>query len=149
MNLLPAKQFIIKVPFQSTKNKKKELCVDNKVLESIGDVYFPSYRNQKRVYLSTNKTSNFYDRRKCKACSHELNFPFKDQKPTFMLFGGDGTHYFVRKMSSDYDEKLSPLLKKFLHQSQSSIPEPEPKNKQKSFHLWQNRVNSSSVDTVN
>ena len=30
--------------------------------------------------------------KKCKACCHVLNIPFRDQKPTIMLFGGDGTH---------------------------------------------------------
>ena len=45
-----------------------------------------------------------------------------------MLFGGDGTHCFARKTSCDYEkEKPSPILKKFIRQSQSSTPEPEPK----------------------
>ena len=45
-----------------------------------------------------------------------------------MLFGGDGTHYFARKTSRDYEkEKPSPFLKKLLRQSQTSTPEPEPK----------------------
>ena len=64
----------------------------------------------------------------CKACCHVLIIPFKDQKPTFMLFGGGGTHCFARKMSLDYEkEKPSPFLKKFLRQSQPSTSEPEPK----------------------
>ena len=45
-----------------------------------------------------------------------------------MLFGCDGTHCFARNMSHDYKkEKPSPYLKKFLHQSDSSTSEPEPK----------------------
>ena len=57
-----------------------------------------------------------------------MNIPFKDQKPTIMLFGGDGTHFFAGKTSRDYEEeKPSPFLKKFLRQSQSSASEPEPK----------------------
>ena len=59
--------------------------------------------------------------KKCKACCHVLNIPFKDQKPTIMLFAGDGTNCFARKTSRDY-EKASPFLKKFLRQSQSSAP---------------------------
>ena len=104
----------------------KEFCVVN--IKTIGDVYCPTCRNEKRVYISTNKTTNFYDCKKCKACSHVLNIPFKDQKPTILLFGGDGTNCFARKTSRDYEkEKSSPFLKKFLHQSQTSTSEPEPK----------------------
>ena len=33
--------------------------------------------------------------KKCKACCNVLNIPFKDQKPTIMLFGGDGTQCFA------------------------------------------------------
>ena len=53
----------------------------------------------------------------------------KDQKPTTMLFGADGTDCFAGKTSRDYEnEKPSPFLKKFIRQSQSSIPEPEPEH---------------------
>ena len=110
MNLVPNKQLILNVPFQSTKNRKKKLCVDNKVRETIGDVYCPTCRNEKCVYISTNQTTSFYDCKKCKACCNVLNFPFKEQKPKFMLFGGDGTHCFARKTKRDYEkEKPSPF----------------------------------------
>ena len=103
------------------------MCVDNKVRETIGDVYCPTCGKEKCVYTSTNKTTSFYDCKKCKACCHVLNILFKDQKPTIMLFGGDGTHCFARKSSRDYEkEKLSPFLKKFLHQSNRGKSEPEP-----------------------
>ena len=128
MNLVPSKQLLLNVPFQSTKHRKKELCVDNKVQETTGDVYCPTCGNEKCLYISTNKTTSFYDFKKCKACCNVLNIPFKDQKPTSMLFGGDGTHCFARKTSRDYEkEKPSPFLKKFLYQSQPSTSEPEPK----------------------
>ena len=55
MNLLPDKQFLINVPFQSTECTKKVLCVDNKVQKTIGDVYCLMCRNEKRVYASTKK----------------------------------------------------------------------------------------------
>ena len=90
--MLPHKQLFNKDPFQSTKYRKKELSVDNKVQETIGDVYCPTCRNEKCVYLSTKKTISFYDCKKCKACFNVFNIPFKDQKPTIMLFGGDVTH---------------------------------------------------------
>ena len=106
MNLVPNKQLLPNVPFHTTKYGKKELSVDNKkVRESIGDVFCPTSRNENCVYISTNKTTSFYDCKKCKACSNVLNIPFKDQKPTIMLFGGDGTHCFARKTSRDYEKK--------------------------------------------
>ena len=110
MNLVPNKQLLPNVPFQSTKYRKKELCVDNKVQDTIGDVFCPTCGTEKCVYISTDKTTCFYDCKKCKACCHVLNIPFEDQKPTIMLFGGDGTHRFARKTSRDYEkEKPSPF----------------------------------------
>ena len=126
--MLPDKQLFFNVPFQSTKYGKKELCVDNKVRETIGDVYCPSCRNEKCVYISTNKTTSFYNCEKCKACCNVLNIPFEEQKPTILLFGGDGTHCFARKTSRDYERgKPSTFLKKLLCQSQPSTSELEPK----------------------
>ena len=87
MNLLPDKQLLLNLTIKLTKYRKKELCVDN--INTIGDVFCPTC--SKCVYISTNKTTRFYDCKKCKACCHVLNIPFKDQKPTNMLFGGDGT----------------------------------------------------------
>ena len=128
MNLFPNKHLLLNVPFQSTKYRKKEMCVDNKGRETIGDVYCPTCRNEKCVYISTKKTTSFYDCKKCKACCNVLNIPFKEQKPTIRLFAGDGTHWFARKTSRDYEkEKPSPFLKTFSRQSQLSTFEPEPK----------------------
>ena len=56
------------------------------------------------------------------ACCHVLNNPFKDQKPTIMLFGG-----FIDYTSRDY-EKPSPFLKKLLRQSQSPAPKKDKMN---------------------
>ena len=118
MNLVPNKHLLLNVPFQSTKYRRKELCVNNQVQETIRDVYCPTFRNEKCVYISTKKTTSFHDCKKCEAYCHVLNIPFKDQKPTIMLFGSDGTHCFARKTSRDYEkEKPSPFLKKFLRQS--------------------------------
>ena len=101
INLVPNKQLVFNVPFQSIKNRKKELSMGDKVRETFGDVYCPTCRNEKCVYISTNKTTNFYDCKKCKACCNVLNTPLKDQKPTLMLYGDDGTHCFTRKTSRD------------------------------------------------
>ena len=103
------------------------MCVDNKVQEAIGDVHCPICRTEKCVYTSTNKATSFYDCKECKACCHVLNILFKVQKPTNMLFGGNGTQCFARKTSCDYEKKPSPCLKNFLRQSDSSTSAPEPK----------------------
>ena len=120
--MLPDKQIFIKAPFQSTKYGKKELCVD--YIKTIGDVYCPTCRNEMCVYISTNKTTSFSDCKKCKACCHVLNIPFKDQKPTIMLFGGDGTHCLhelrLRETITIFEEV-------FFCQSQPSTTEREPK----------------------
>ena len=92
MNLVPNKQPLLNVPFQSTKFEKKELCVHNKVRETIGDVYCPTCRNEKCVYISTDKMTSSYDCKKRKACCNVLNIPFKEQILTIILFGGDGKH---------------------------------------------------------
>ena len=144
--MLHDKQLFKKIPVQSTKYRRKKLCVDNKVRETIGDVYCPTCRSENCVYLSTNKTTSFYDCKKCKACCNVLNFPFKDQKPTNMLFDGDGTLCFAKKRSRDY-EKPSPFLKKFLSQSQASTYEPEPK-KVKIVQMWNKRIRFLLADDL-
>ena len=58
-NLLPDIQLFIIVPFQSTKHRKREWWVDNEVKETIGDVFCPTSRNEKRVYSSNKKASGF------------------------------------------------------------------------------------------
>ena len=97
------KQLFKKVPIQSAKYREKELCVDN--IKTVGDVYCPTCRNEKCVYISTSKTTSFYDCKKNKACCHVLNIPFKDQNPTFMLFDGDETHCSAKKSSRDYEKE--------------------------------------------
>ena len=116
MNLLHDEQLFNKVPFQSTKVRKKEMCVDN--IKTIGDVYCPTCRNEKCVYISTNKTTSFYDCKKCKACCKVLNIPFRDQKPTILLFGGDGTHCLhelrLRKTITIFEEISQPITAKHI-----------------------------------
>ena len=99
MNSLHDKQLFNKVPYQLTKYRKKEFCVDN--IKTTGEVFCPTCRNEKSVYISAYKTTSFYECKKCKACCHVLNIPFKDQKPTTMFFDGDGTHCFAKKSSRD------------------------------------------------
>ena len=129
MKLVPNKQLLVNVPFQSTNYRKRELCVDDKVRETIGDVHHcPTCRNEKCVHMSTKESTCFYDCKRCKACCNVLNILFDEQKPTIMLFSGDGTHCFAWNTSRDYEkEKPSPFFKKFLRQSQPSTSEHEPK----------------------
>ena len=114
--MLHHKQLFNKVPFYTTENRNKELCVDN--VKTIGDVYCPSCRNEKCVYLSTNKTTSFYDCKKWKYCCHVLNIPFKDQNPTIMLFGGDETHCLhesrLRKTISIFEGISPPITNKHI-----------------------------------
>ena len=79
MNLVPNKQLLLNVPFHSSKYRKKELSVDNKLEKTIGDVYCPKCRNEKCVYISTNKTTSIYNSEKCKSRCHVLDITFKDQ----------------------------------------------------------------------
>ena len=102
--------------------------MDNKVQQTVGDVLRPTCRNEKCVYISTNKTTSFHDCKKCEACCHVFIIPSQDQKPTIMLFGRDDNHCFARKTSRDYKKvKQPPVLMKFLRQSQLSSSKPEPK----------------------
>ena len=125
-----------------------------KILQNvIGDIYCLTYPNENCVFLSTNRTSSFHDRRKLKACFQVLNILFRDRKPTNMLFGDDGTHCFAGKTSLDYEKrKPSTLLKKFLHQLQSATLESVTK-RQTSHHFvifvstphWSVSLNKNSV----
>ena len=127
MSLVPNEQLILNVPFQSNKFGKKELSVDNKVQESIGDVYCPTRRTEKFDCIPTYKRLVSTTGEKCVACCSILKVPFKNYKLSLMLFCGDGTHCFARKTSRDNEkEKPFPFLKS-LRQSQLSTSEPEPK----------------------
>ena len=67
--------------------------------------------NEKFGYILSNRMSSFYECKKCKACYHVWNITFKDQKPTNMLFAGDGTHCFAKKASRRYNkQKPSPFF---------------------------------------
>ena len=74
--------------FEETKNSNQNV---------LAHVYCPTCPNETCVYISTNRKSSFYHCKMRKACSHVLNFTLKAQKPTFVLFDGDGTHCFAKK----------------------------------------------------
>ena len=128
MNLVPNTKLLLNVPFNKP-NVETKYCVWTTKYKRLLEMstYCPTCRNEKGVYISNNKTTSFYDCEKCKACCHVLNIPFMDQKLTLMLFSGDGTQCLPRKTSRHYEKKPSPFLQKFLHLSQPSTSEPEPK----------------------
>ena len=108
------------------------MCLNNKEQEKIGDVHCPTCRKEKCVYISNNKTSSYCDCENSKGCRNVLNLACTDQQQLNLLFDGDSTHCFARRASGAYEkEKQSPFLNKFLHQSQMSTPEFEPKRKKK------------------
>ena len=57
------KQLFINVPFfidqTFIESRKKEMCVDNKVPDTFGEVYCPLCKNEKCVYISTKKNVKF------------------------------------------------------------------------------------------
>ena len=71
---------------------------------------------------------------------------FSYQKPNIVLFDGEGTHCAEEEASCDQEiDKLSPLLMKYLHHSQSTNSNLCQK-KQNSFQLWHVRVNLPLAD---
>ena len=149
MNLLPDKKLFIEVPFQSTKYRKKELCVDNKLQETIGDVYCPTCRKKdffifqpiKRLVSTTVKSAKpaatfsiFHSRTKNRqlcglaARAHialserrVVNTKMKNHLP------------FGKSFSANHNEAHLKLSQK----------------RQKAFHLWHSRVDTPLVDTYN
>ena len=109
-------------------SKERKNCVWTSKYKSLLEMCIVQHVEMKSVLkISTNKTTSFYDCKKCKACCHVLNNTFNDHKPTILLFGSDGTHCFARK-TCDYEKgKPSPFLNKILGQSQPSTSESETK----------------------
>ena len=108
-------------------NKKRKNCAWTKKYERLSEMCIVQHVETKNVFTFQPKTRLVSTTKKCKACCHVLSNPFKDQKPTIVLLGGDGTHCFARKTSRDNGkEKPSHFLKKFFRQSQPSTYEPEP-----------------------
>ena len=72
--------------------KKCSICIwKTKYKNLLRDLYCPTCGNVKCVFNSTNKTSSFYDCKKCEASCHLLNIQFKKQKLILTLLDGDGT----------------------------------------------------------
>ena len=97
-------------------------------LKMILGICFDSKWKQKSCFHFSQKKCTFYDCEKCKACSHVLDIPFREQKPTKSFFHGD-THNILeeKRVLTRKKRKKFPLLEKFLRQSQSSKHEILPK----------------------
>ena len=125
MNLVPKKQLLLNEQFQSTKFRNKELCVDKKLQETIGDVYCPTCRSEECVYISTKKTTSFYY---CKKWCHVLNFPFRNQKPDNYNFWWWWYTLFCKKNESRLRKrKTISIFVELFSQSQPSTSEPQTK----------------------
>ena len=82
--------------------KLSELCI----VQHVETKFVFTFQPVKRLFSPTVKNAK------------PLNNPFRDQKPTIILFGVDGTHCFARKTSRDYEkeknisifEEISPLI---------------------------------------
>ena len=104
---------------------------DQSTVELIGDVICSNgkRKGEKCVYLTSFEEINksTYQCKQCKASTHVLTFPFKDQKPCVTLFGW--TYCFRRKTKLDYQkEKLSPLMQQCISQSKLSTKKAEEAN---------------------
>ena len=107
------------------------LYQDQSLVQLIRDLIFPNKkcRDEKCVYFTSFEEINksTYQCKQCKACSHVLNIPFKDQKPCNTLFGW--TYCFRKKTKLDYQKKkLSPLMRQCISQSKLSPTKAEDAN---------------------
>ena len=114
-------------------NLAQVLYQDQSTMELIGDVICSNEksRGEKCVYLTSFEEINksTYQCKQCKACSHVLNIPFKDQKPCVTLFGW--TYCFRKKTKLDYQrKKLSPLMQQCISQSRLSTTKAKEANKE-------------------
>ena len=92
------------------------LYQDQSIVDLIGHVNCSNKkcRGEKCVYLTSFEeiNKNTYEYKQCKACSHLLKIPFKDQKPHVTLFGW--THCFIKKTKlDDQKKKLPPLMRQY------------------------------------
>ena len=116
-------EFLIAIMTFDSNVLAQVLYQDQSIVELIGDVICPNKkcRGEKRVYTTSFEEINksTYQCKQCKACSHVLNIPFKDQEPCLTLFGW--TYCFKKKTKLDYQkEKLSPLMQQCISQSKLS-----------------------------
>ena len=150
MNWYPTNNYYLMSHFNQPNIERKN-CLWTKTYESLSEMCIVQHVEMKSVFtFQPKKTTSSYDCKKCKACCKVLNIPFKDQKPTIMLFGVDGTHCFARKTRRDYEKEKNHLhiWRNFSANHIQAHPNLNQKRR-KLFHLWYNRVDNPLVDTVN
>ena len=136
------------IPFEEPANSFFEVSIykfegmQKSIQDEIGDVYSPTCPNEKRVHLSTNKRSSIYNCKKCEACSHVQNIPFKEQKPTFMLFGGNGTNCLAKKRGMTTRKNNQLHFWRFFSANDNQAQPNVRQEKQKQFHWRHKRVGS-------
>ena len=124
----PTNNYYLMSRFNQTSIERKN-CVWTTKYERLTEMYIVQHVKMKRVLtFQPRKQLVSTTVKKSKACCNVLNIPIKDQKPTIMLFRGDGTQCFAKRTSRNYEkEKPFPFLKIFLRQSQPRTSEPESK----------------------
>ena len=114
-------------------------------------IVLPIYPLPWQVFLKTKVCLCRYwerERSKLLRLSAIQSLLFEEQKPTTVIFGGDGTYCCWKKTSHDYKkEKISPFLEKLFRQSQSATPKSVLKKAK--MRLWHIRVDFPLADTVN
>ena len=135
--------------FNQSNIEKKQLCVDNKVKEALGDVFFPTCRKENCVYFSTKKTASFYDCKNAKPAATFWIFILRTKNCQLC--------YLVKMVHFVLQERWVATTKKKIHldfwRNISANHNQEHPNlnekRQKLFHLQHNRVDAPLVDTVN
>ena len=122
-------ELLIAIMTSDSNNLAQVLYQDQNVVELIGDVICSNKkcRGEKSVYITSFEEINksTYEWKQCKACSHEVNIHFKDQKPCVTLFGW--TYCFTEKL--DYQKrKLSLLVRQCINESKLSTTKAEEAN---------------------
>ena len=147
MNLVPNKQMLLNVPFQSTNYRRKKFCVDNKVRQTNGEVYYRTSRNEKCVYFSTNKTISFsfYHCKKSRTICHVLNISLKDKNRQLCCLAVT-VHIVLQERRVATTKKINHLhfWRNFSANQIQERPNLNQK-KQKFFQLWLNRVDTPLV----
>ena len=78
LNLLPKTLFFNNVPFQSTKYRTKELCVNKQITRDFLEICIVQHVEMKIVFtFQPINNSSFYDCENCEACCHVLKNPFR------------------------------------------------------------------------
>ena len=124
-------EFLIAIMTFDSNNLSQVLYQDQSKVDLIGDVICPNKKcgGGTSVYITSTEEINkgTYQCKQCRACSHVLNLPFKDQKPCVTLFGW--TYCLRKKTKLDYQkEKLSPLMQQCISQSKHSTTREEEAN---------------------